>query len=312
MRSSQLAKSSSKNKYNSMRRRKSKPSRSQSRNSVTGSGYFDVDDAGLSSPSHSRSSSGGKGHSRSASGVSAQELQWLVMLLSPMFKEELSQVERRLAKVHFIDSLSRSLKLTRVQAAAALATAIGAVVFLMSGGNALSNLIGFVYPLYASFKAVRSVEKDDDTHWLTYWVVYGSFTVVQSFFQGIVSKIPFFQIFKSLFLMWCFLPKYNGAEKIYRYVIYRITLWLKFHDDRGSMRRVSSFLHKMVDDEVPENQEELYGVLRITVHSARGLEDIQKIGIQDPYVQLRLGYRYSCYSSVSSRQSSRLLRENES
>jgi len=39
------------------------------------------------------------------------------------------------------------------------------------GAAAVCNLTGFVYPLYASFKAVNSPQQDDDTQWLTYWIV---------------------------------------------------------------------------------------------------------------------------------------------
>jgi len=31
-----------------------------------------------------------------------------------------------------------------------------------------SNLVGFVYPVYASFKAIKSKKKEDDSYWLTY------------------------------------------------------------------------------------------------------------------------------------------------
>ena len=40
-----------------------------------------------------------------------------------------------------------------------------------------SDLIGFVFPMYASIKAIESPETDDDTLWLTYWLVFSLFKV---------------------------------------------------------------------------------------------------------------------------------------
>jgi receptor expression-enhancing protein 5/6 len=38
-------------------------------------------------------------------------------------------------------------------------------------------LIGFVFPMYASIKAIESPGTDDDTMWLTYWLVFAIFKV---------------------------------------------------------------------------------------------------------------------------------------
>ncbi len=47
----------------------------------------------------------------------------------------------------------------------------------MSNVTFCSDLIGFLYPVYASIKAIESPAEDDDTLWLTYWLVFSFFKV---------------------------------------------------------------------------------------------------------------------------------------
>ena len=53
------------------------------------------------------------------------------------------------------------------------------------------NFIVFLYPVYASFKAIKSNNKDDDTQWLTYWVIYGLLSVIESV-GFITALIPYY------------------------------------------------------------------------------------------------------------------------
>ena len=98
----------------------------------------------------------------------------------------------------------------------------------------LVNAIGFVYPAYCSIKALETSSKDDDTQWLTYWVVLAFFSVVD-YFAGsiiiiidislhpccpspdfIIGWVPFYWTCKCLFLVWCMAPiEANGAVVIY-------------------------------------------------------------------------------------------------
>jgi len=82
------------------------------------------------------------------------------------------------------------------------------------------NLIAFIYPAYKSIKALESNDKDDDSKWLTYWVVYGFFSVMEFFADIILSWFPFYFIAKTTLFVWCMAPiKSNGSQFIYSHVI---------------------------------------------------------------------------------------------
>ena len=89
------------------------------------------------------------------------------------------------------------------------------------GASLIVNLLGFLYPVYKSYvqeksnfgvknnlknknkfvkihscKAIDSDEKDDDTQWLTYWVVYATFTILEHFTDYLLAWVPFYFLAK--------------------------------------------------------------------------------------------------------------------
>lgn len=45
-------------------------------------------------------------------------------------------------------------------------------------------------------KAIESPNKEDDTQWLTYWVVYGVFSIAEFFSDLFLSWFPFYYMLK--------------------------------------------------------------------------------------------------------------------
>ena len=91
------------------------------------------------------------------------------------------------------------------------------VMFIVFGVGAsiLTNLIGVAYPVFMSFYALESEGADDDKQWLTYWVVFGLYSIADQFAGFILSFIPFYYVLKVSSLIWLFHPSTQGATYVY-------------------------------------------------------------------------------------------------
>uniref|UniRef100_A0A8C9MUV8 Receptor expression-enhancing protein n=3 Tax=Carduelinae TaxID=37599 RepID=A0A8C9MUV8_SERCA len=122
----------------------------------------------------------------------------------------------------------------RLYLASGSVTFLGLYLMFGYGASLLCNIIGFVYPAYVSIKAIESNSKEDDTMWLTYWVVYGVFSIAEFFSDLFLYWFPFYYAGKCLFLVWCMAPvPWNGSQLIYHSVIR--PFFLKHHQAVDSM-----------------------------------------------------------------------------
>ena len=80
-------------------------------------------------------------------------------------------------------------------------------------------LVGVLCPTYLSLKAIEGPDEDDDKQYLTYWVVYGLFSVFDLFTAFLIKVIPFYYTIKLAFLIWLFMPNFKGAVVIYNLVV---------------------------------------------------------------------------------------------
>jgi receptor expression-enhancing protein 5/6 len=94
---------------------------------------------------------------------------------------------------------------------------VTAVLFVMFGigQSYITNVIGVAYPAFMSFVALESQGTEDDKQWLTYWVCFGAFNIVDQFAGIILQFIPFYYFLKLGFLVYLFHPQTMGASTIY-------------------------------------------------------------------------------------------------
>ena len=81
-------------------------------------------------------------------------------------------------------------------------------------------VVGTVFPIYQSLRAICTIETSDDTVWLTYWIAQGmvSFSTewVDGFGQAVTANWNMFEMF---FYLWLLLPWTDGATLLFDFLI---------------------------------------------------------------------------------------------
>ena len=94
---------------------------------------------------------------------------------------------------------------------------IVALFFILIGvlEEYITMTIGVLLPAHFSFKALATEDREDDKQWLTYWTVFSLFILAELFIGALLKYIPFYFFLKMAFLIWLFLPIFQGASIVY-------------------------------------------------------------------------------------------------
>ncbi|KAJ4423072.1 hypothetical protein N0V82_002201 [Gnomoniopsis sp. IMI 355080] len=79
----------------------------------------------------------------------------------------------------------------------------------------LSSIASFLFPLFASYKALKTSDPAQLTPWLMYWVVLACALLVESWTEWFLMWIPLYPYVRLLFLLYLVLPQTQGARIIY-------------------------------------------------------------------------------------------------
>ena len=139
------------------------------------------------------------------------------------FEDGLTKVREICERNPMLDNFLATMSSTAGVRKEYIALGVMAIPFLlllfMGGAHFIVDLVAYLYPAYASVRAIESKGTDDDTQWLTYWLVFSLFKLIEGVADSILQYIPFYFIVKITFLVWCFYPGTDGAKVVYESVI---------------------------------------------------------------------------------------------
>ncbi|GKT49309.1 protein yop-1 [Colletotrichum spaethianum] len=125
----------------------------------------------------------------------------------------IGQLDRELSKYPALNNIEKSTNVPKAYAVIGVASLYFFLIIFNLGGQLLTNFAGFVIPGYYSLNALFTANKQDDTQWLTYWVVFAFFTVAESL-VNVVYWFPFYFTFKFVFLLWLALPTFRYVPSL--------------------------------------------------------------------------------------------------
>ncbi|WWD21089.1 protein YOP1 [Kwoniella shandongensis] len=135
---------------------------------------------------------------------------------------QVNALDAELNRYPMLRQLEQQTKVPKAYGVLALGASSVVLIFFNFLGLAqpVSNLIGWVLPAYLSVQAIESPQSNDDKQWLTYWVVFGSLNLAESWgVRAILYWVPLYFVFKTLFTIWLMLPATRGAEVLYQNVL---------------------------------------------------------------------------------------------
>jgi receptor expression-enhancing protein 5/6 len=91
------------------------------------------------------------------------------------------------------------------------------LIFAIGGFKLFSDLVGFIYPAYMSFKSLEGGKNvdGDASQWMTYWIVFCFVTMIESALPFLIQYVKFYYLIKCAVIIWLFHPKTSGAQVIY-------------------------------------------------------------------------------------------------
>ncbi|CDS06688.1 hypothetical protein LRAMOSA09215 [Lichtheimia ramosa] len=131
-----------------------------------------------------------------------------------------TQFDRSLSQYKCMRDAEEKLHIPKVFIALGGALILFLVAYFNIAGELFTDLIGWIYPAYASLQSIEISSRSAKRQWLTYWILFGFVQTLEYFSSGLVYWFPSFFVVKTLLVLWLALPQFRGAELVYMKLIH--------------------------------------------------------------------------------------------
>ena len=108
---------------------------------------------------------------------------------------------------------------------------------IVQGYNIICALLTCVYPMLMSIRTIESKSDEETKNWLSFWTVFGIFSIIEMFFGFVLAFIPYYSILRIVFFIYLMAPQTNGAHTFYASVL---APYLKTHE-----KEIKAFIEKV-------------------------------------------------------------------
>ncbi|CEO98287.1 Receptor expression-enhancing protein [Plasmodiophora brassicae] len=156
-----------------------------------------------------------------------------------MVVDGLTRANRHLMASPLLSTLYRLVGIPPVFVVLSAVAALVIVSIVLCSVQSITLFIAFAYPALESCRSVRAEDEAAQAFWLEYWIVYSTLYITYRIADVVLFWVPYYRQWKVVFLLWCFLPPFQGFTVVYRWVVRPILTMHRHHID-NSLRKVQS------------------------------------------------------------------------
>ena len=147
-------------------------------------------------------------------------------------KPYLAKADTFLSKYPLLVDIETKTKVPKVYFAGSLWLIITASLFTNVLAGVVSALIALVYPTYGALEAITKSDVSKVKIWAFYFILLGLVNFLELGVDIVSSVIPFYYVFKTVFVLWLFVPHYLVRFYYLLFNMYKRvqrSSWMLFH-----------------------------------------------------------------------------------